>query len=442
MSRRRKKIPAEPQPAHIETLSHEGRGIASIDGKTTFIHGALPGEDVMFRYSNRHARFDEGYTVEVIKPAPGRHEAACLHFGVCGGCSLQHLDSAEQIRHKQEVLLQQFEHIGAVTPEQVLEPLIGPAWGYRRKARLGVKYVEKKGKVLVGFREIYSRFVADIDSCKVLHPAVGEKITALKTLIGGLSIFRKLPQIEVAISDDLTVLVVRHLEALTGADRRAMLDFENEHGVIFFLQAGGPDSIVKLNDAPFPGLRYRLPDHNIEIVFQATDFTQVNSEINRHMVNRVLELLALQTNDSVLDLFCGLGNFTLPMARYGKHVTGVEGDAGLVERAKFNAMHNGIDNTDFVAANLMDAALDATFLHAGYDKVFLDPPRSGAREILEKLDLSDTSVLVYVSCNPATLARDAGFLVKERHMCLTRAGVMDMFPHTSHVESIAVFEKT
>jgi len=440
LSRKRKKFPQEPQPASIESLSHEGRGIASIHGKTTFIHGALPGEEVLFKYTNRRARFDEGYSVEVIKASPDRHVPECPHFGVCGGCSLQHMDSVRQLEHKQEVLIQQLEHIGSVKPETLFEPLTGDTWGYRRKARLGVKYVARKGKVLVGFREIYSRFVADIDTCKVLHPSVGENLNALKDLIGGLSIYQKVPQIEVAVSDDLTVLVVRHLQELTNDDRDKLLRFEKAHNVIFFLQAKGPDSVTKLNEEPFPGLKYHIPDHDIEIVFQATDFTQVNMDINQKMINRVIDLLALTKDDQVLDLFCGLGNFTLPMARYCGQVTGVEGEAGLIERAKFNAMHNTIKNADFVVANLMNESLEAAFLRRQYSKILLDPPRSGAREIIEKLDVSNTETLVYVSCNPATLARDAGILVHDKNMRLLKAGVMDMFPHTSHVESIALFQ--
>lgn len=441
MSRKRKnKLPAEPRLATIDSLSHEGRGVASIDGKTTFIHGALPGEEVMFRYMDRHSRFDEGYTIEVIKRSGERHDPDCPHFGVCGGCSLQHMDSAGQIRHKQAVLLEQFQSFGGVAPEQLFAPLTGPTRGYRRKARLGVKYVAKKAKVLVGFREIYSRFVADIDSCLVLHPAVGELLPALQDLVGSLSIYQRLPQIELAVSDDQIVLVVRHLEPVSEDDREKLAAFEQAHGVIFFLQPGGPDSIVKLSDAVFPGLKYRLPDHDIEIAFTATDFTQVNTDINRLMVNRVIELLELHDTDRVLDLFCGLGNFTLPIARYCAGVTGVEGDAALIERAKFNTMHNGIANAEFVVANLMDESLQAAFLQQTYSKILLDPPRSGAREIIEKLDLSNTETLVYVSCNPATLARDAGILVNMKHMRLLQAGVMDMFPHTSHVESIALFK--
>jgi len=350
------------------------------------------------------------------------------------------MDSVRQLEHKQEVLIQQLEHIGSVKPETLFEPLTGDTWGYRRKARLGVKYVARKGKVLVGFREIYSRFVADIDTCKVLHPSVGENLNALKDLIGGLSIYQKVPQIEVAVSDDLTVLVVRHLQELTNDDRDKLLRFEKAHNVIFFLQAKGPDSVTKLNEEPFPGLKYHIPDHDIEIVFQATDFTQVNMDINQKMINRVIDLLALTKDDQVLDLFCGLGNFTLPMARYCGQVTGVEGEAGLIERAKFNAMHNTIKNADFVVANLMNESLEAAFLRRQYSKILLDPPRSGAREIIEKLDVSNTETLVYVSCNPATLARDAGILVHDKNMRLLKAGVMDMFPHTSHVESIALFQ--
>ncbi len=439
MSRRRRKIPAEPQRATIQSLSHEGRGVASIDGKTTFIHGALPGEQVMFKYLNRRAKFDEGYTVDVVEASSSRQAPACEHFGVCGGCSLQHMTGHDQIRHKQAVLRQQFEHVGSVAPEDWFEPLTGPEWGYRRKARLGVKYVARKEKVLVGFREIYSRFVADIKTCKVLHPSVGEKLTVLQDAVARLDIYNRLPQIEVAVSDDVTVLVIRHLDALSNSDRENLIQLEEELDVIIFLQPKGPDSICRLSDRPFSGLRYRLPDHNIEIVFQPTDFTQVNTDINRKMVNRVIDLLQPDEHDQVLDLFCGLGNFTLPLARYCKHITGVEVDAGLIERARFNAMHNQIKNADFVAADLMQADLTAAFLQQDYSKVLLDPPRTGAKEVIDRLDLTHVQTLVYVSCNPATLARDAGILVNEKKMKLIKAGVMDMFPHTSHVESIALF---
>lgn len=436
---RRKRIPRDPQAAIIDTLSHEGRGITNINGKTTFIQGALPGEEIMFKYTNRRSRFDEGYTVEVIKASGQRRTPECPHFGVCGGCSLQHLSSEDQIGHKQSVLLQQFEHIGSVKPESLFEPLMGPEWGYRRKARLGVKYVIKKEKVLVGFREIYSRFVADLDSCKVLHPDVGEKLNELKELIGKLDIYQQLPQIEVAISDDETVLVIRHLAPLSVEDKQQLAEFEKTQKVIIYLQPKGPDSVVRLSDTSFGGLKYRIPDHNIEIVFHPTDFTQVNTDINRKMINRVLDLLQLTGKDNVLDLFCGLGNFTLPIARSAGKVTGVEGDTGLIERARFNAIHNSLKNTEFVVANLMDENLVASFLNQTYNKVLLDPPRSGAKEIIEKLDLSSTEILVYVSCNPATLARDSGILVQQKKMKLVKAGVMDMFPHTSHVESIALF---
>ena len=440
MSRGHKKRPADPLPATIESLSHEGRGIARIDGKTVFIDGALSGEQVRFLYTRKRRQFDEGRTVEVLEASSLRVEPRCRHYGVCGGCSLMHLGGEEQILHKQFVLLQQLQHLGGVEPERLLPPLSASLWGYRRKARLGVKYVAGKEKVLVGFREKHSSFIADIDSCEVLHPILGEAIGQLKKLIHELSVFRQIPQLEVAVSDSVAAVVIRHLAPLSDNDRQLLSDFEAQRPVRFYLQPGGLDSVHSLSDEGGEDLYYRLDSHDITIEFSPIDFTQVNFGLNSQLVDRVIELLEVSAADKVLDLFCGLGNFTLPIARHAKQATGLEGSEDLVLRAQKNARKNGLANVDFSACDLSEP--DAASLLSGYahNKVLLDPPRSGAREIIEQLDLERVEKLVYVSCNPATLARDAGILVKQGGLSLKAAGVMDMFPHTSHVESIALFE--
>jgi len=436
---RRKRLPVDPVSAQITSLSHEGRGVAQLNNKTTFIDGALPGEEVLFKYKRRRARYDEGNVVEIIKPSPERIPAKCKHFGVCGGCSLQHIDPQSQIQHKQSVLIEQLQHIGNVQPVQVLPPLTGPEWGYRHKARLGVKYVEKKQKVLVGFREKFSPFIAELQHCDVLHPSVGGILEELQDLISELSIYKQIPQIEVAVAENITALVLRHLASFTDADMDRLKNFSQAHHIDLYLQSAGLESVVPLIPEQTTPLSYRLLDHSIEIIFWPTDFTQVNYEINRAMINRAIEMLELNNSDHVLDLFCGLGNFSLPLARKSAHVIGIEGDENLIERAKFNAQHNGINNVEFHSVNLADEDLQASFLQHDVQKLLLDPPRTGALEIINRLDFKTIDKVVYVSCNPVTLARDAGVLVKDKGFKLQQAGVMDMFPHTTHVESIALF---
>ena len=440
MSRPHKKRLADPVSASIESLSHEGRGIARINGKTVFIDGALPGEEVRFLYTRRRGQFDEGRMVEVLKPSASRVEPRCRYYGMCGGCSLMHLDSEEQILHKQSVLLEQLAHLGKVEPERILPPLSASRWGYRRKARLGAKYVAGKEKVLVGFREKFSSFIADIDSCEVLHPNLGEAIGQLKELIHELSVYRQIPQLEVAVSDSVAAIVIRHLAPLTSNDRRILADFEAQRPVRFYLQPGGLDSVRSLSGDDGQNLYYRLDGHDITVEFSPIDFTQVNFELNTLLVDRVIELLEPGAADKVLDLFCGLGNFTLPIARYAQHATGLEASEDLVLRAQKNAQRNSLSNVGFGVCNLMEPDAGPLVSGCAYNKVLLDPPRTGAREIIEQLDLGRVERLVYVSCNPATLARDAGILANQGGLSLKAAGVMDMFPHTSHVESIALFE--
>ena len=440
MSRgRRKPLPNRCRQL-VESLSHEGRGIAHINGKTVFIGGALPGEQVTFQYTRKRGQFDEGRVVDVVEASALRVEPRCRHYALCGGCSLMHLDSEQQILHKQSVLLEQLQHIGGLAPERVIPPLSASHWGYRRKARMGVKYVAGKEKVLVGFREKNSRFIADIDSCEVLHPFLGKTIGQLKELIRGLSVYRQIPQLEVALSDAVAAIVIRHLAPLTDEDKSTLAGYEKMHPVRFYLQPAGLDSVHSLSDQVEQNLHYLLDNHNVTIEFTPTDFTQVNFELNTLLVDRVISLLDLSGADSVLDLFCGLGNFTLPMARYTNYVTGVEGSEELVRRARRNAEKNSLPNVEFRVCDLTARDIGTQVTTHRYNKVLLDPPRSGAREIIEQLDLQQVEKLVYVSCNPATLARDAGILVKQGGLSLKAAGVMDMFPHTSHVESIALFE--
>lgn len=433
-------MPDVPVKATIVSLTHDGRGVAHIDGKAVFIDAALPGEEVELLYTEIRRDYAEGKVVKVLNPSEHRVGPKCKHFDVCGGCSFQHVDSATQIQIKQTLLEEQFRRIGKVTIPQLWEPLIGPHWGYRRKARMGVKYVAKKNRVLVGFREKRHPYLAEMDSCVVMHPAVGTKLVELGDMIAGLSIREKIPQIEVAIGDRQCVLAIRVLEPPTAADQERMRAFGKAHGLTLCLQAKGPDTITPLDGEPYVTPTYSLPDQGIEFQFRPAMFTQVNYEINRLMVNRVLDTLNLSKSDTVLDLFCGLGNFTLPLAKVAGLVVGVEGDLPLVQHARENARHNGIENAEFYAADLSKDIGDQPWANRKYNKIMLDPSRAGASEVLHHFKHWQPEQIVYVSCNPATLARDAGILVNGLGYKLVKAGVMDMFPQTGHVESIALFE--
>ena len=437
---RRKQLPEGSFPAQIDSLAHDGRGVAHVEGKAVFIDGALPGETVEFVYTGRRRSFDEGRVEKVVEASPDRVTPRCPHTERCGGCSLQHMDPDAQIAAKQAVLLENLKRIGGVAPDEVLPPLTGPRWGYRRKARLGVRLVKKKGRVLVGFREKHSAFVVEMDGCEVLHPWVGRRLLELSSLIGGLSIAAKVPQIEVAIGDEVGALVFRVLEPPGEADLDALRTFGERTGLHIYLQPKGPDSVYLLWPEASV-LSYRLPAYGLELRFLPTDFTQVNTDINRAMIDRALEFLDLSSSHRVLDLFCGLGNFTLPIATRAAQVVGVEGEAGLVQRARDNAARNGITNAEFHVANLMEDVAGASWLGGGYDRILLDPPRSGALEMIPHVAGLGAERILYVSCHPASLARDAGLLVKEHGYRLVAAGVMDMFPHTAHVESIALFKR-
>ena len=444
MSRRsRKQLPAEPVELAVADLSHDGRGVATRDDKKVFVRGALPGERVRVRLTASKRRYDEGETVEVLQASPDRVAPRCPHFGTCGGCSLQHLDTARQIEAKQNTLAQNLTRIGKVEPERYLAPLTGSPWGYRRKARLSVRYVAAKERVLVGFRENYARFVADIRECHVLDPRIAAQLPALSDLVQSMQARQTIPQIEVACGDAQCALVFRHLEPLGADDLERLRAFARASGLAVLLQPGGPASIQPLEPAAVE-LGFGLPEFGLELAFGPSDFVQVNGAMNRGMIAHALALLDPGPRDRVLDLFCGLGNFTLPIATRAGQVVGVEGDAALVAKARENAARNGIGNAEFHAADLaVEAAAQtgAPWLQAPYDQALVDPPRSGAEAILPVLAASGARRIVYVSCHPASLARDAGLLVHRFGFRLRGAGVMDMFPHTGHVESIALFER-
>jgi len=453
MSRRarRKRLPEEPVEVTIKSLSPEGRGVAHVEGKVVFVDFALADEVVEFKYTKVSKKFDEGRVVNVIKASPQRVEPICAHFTVCGGCRLQHQENEAQIKSKQDALMHQFEFLGKIQPNEILAPLRGPLKHYRQKARLGVKYVHKKEKVLVGFREKGNSFLADILACPVLHKSVGLRIEALSNLLFKMKARASIPQIEVAIDDTKTALVFRHLEDLCDEDKSILTEFAKSHDLQIMLQSGGPDTVVPLWPKNPPPLSYTLKEQNVTIEFQSNDFTQVNSEINQSMVSLALNMLELNAKDNVLDLFCGLGNFTLAMAKQCASVVGIEGAQGMVIKARENAQRNNIENVEFYAADLSKDISNEPWLNnvklnkAGaslsYDKILLDPPRSGAMEMLKHIGKLNAKRIVYVSCNPATLARDTHALVHEFGYTLEKAGVMDMFPHTAHVESIALFTK-
>ena len=430
-------------PVIVESLDQEGRGIAHADGKVIFIEGALPGERVTFSSYRKKPSFEMAQVTDIFRPSFMRIEPKCIHFGVCGGCSMQHLEARAQVAAKQRILEDNLARIGKVTPETILPPIHGLPWGYRQRARLSVRYVRKKGKTLVGFHEKRNSFVADMSRCEILSPKISKLIPLLAELIDGLSIREHLPQIEVACGDNVDALVLRVMEPPTESDQAALRAFADTHGIQFWLQSKGPDTVIPFHPLHAPPLTYTLPEFDIEMPFAPTEFTQVNSALNRVMVHRAIRLLDPQPDERIADFFCGLGNFTLPIARSGAQVLGIEGSAALVKRAEQNAAHNGLtDNTKFQALNLFE--MDGTVLAqlGRFDKWLVDPPRDGAMELVQAITTEIApGRIVYVSCNPATLARDAEVLVQVHGYTLKAAGVMNMFPQTSHVESIAMFNR-
>ncbi|MDA9982928.1 23S rRNA (uracil(1939)-C(5))-methyltransferase RlmD [Gammaproteobacteria bacterium] len=426
--------------SEIESLSHDGRGVARVDGKVFFIEGGLQGELVRFRRGRRKRSFETGRVTEILRRSPHRVSPPCEYFGVCGGCALQHLDPIEQVAVRQQQLMDNLHRIARVSPDAWLEPLTGPTRGYRRKARLGIRFVPKKGGVLIGFRERNTSYITPLESCHVLDPRVSELLTALHLLVENLSCFDRVPQIEVAAGENEVSLVFRHLEEFTEEDLGVLRRFADQYGVQVFLQSGGLDSIYPLSPVTPVPLFYNLPKYDVRIQFETTDFVQVNADLNRALVDLVVDRLDPGPNETVLDLFCGLGNFTLPLARRARAILGVEGEPVLVDRARENARDNQISNAEFSVADLYAEDPEGTWLNRTYDKVLLDPPRTGAMEVIKRIGQLAPNRVVYVSCNPATLARDAEFMVHDLGFRLTAAGVIDMFPHTNHVESIAVFE--
>ena len=439
MSARRRRHSAEPREYLIESLSHEGRGIARVDGKTVFVFGALPGERVVAKLTRSRRKFDQATVIEVLEASPLRIEPRCAAFRICGGCSLQHLSAEDQLEHKQRALLEMMAH-AEIEAGEIMEPLRGEPWGYRQMARLAVKHVPGKGRVLVGFRERETPYVADMLRCEVLLPRVGLELEALSTLVSGLDARAQIPQIEVAAADDRVQLVFRHLQPLSSGDMEKLRDFAATHDFYMQLQPGGPETIENLFPAQQQLAFDPLGDGRIRICFRATDFVQVNDAVNRKMVARALSELDLEAGHRVLDLFCGLGNFTLPISLACNQVTGVEGEIAMVERARQAARDNAIDNAFFHAADLSNIDEDLPWMRQRYDRILLDPPRSGAAAIADNIERFGASRIVYISCQPSSLVRDAATIC-ERGYRLARLGVIDMFPQTAHVESMAVFDR-
>ncbi|MFZ1811705.1 MAG: 23S rRNA (uracil(1939)-C(5))-methyltransferase RlmD [Candidatus Nitrotoga sp.] len=427
----------------VESLDYEGRGIAHADGKVIFIEGALTGERVTYSSYRKKPSFEIAQLGKIIKPTFMRVQPKCKHFGVCGGCSMQHMDARAQVAAKQRILEDNLWHIGKVKAQTILPPIYGQSWGYRQRARLSVRHVLKKGKTLVGFREKRGGYVADMQHCEILTPKIAKLLPLLGQLNESFTTRDILPQIEVAVGEHVDVLVLRILQALSPADEEAIKQFADTHAVQFWLQTKGPETVVPFYPLDAPPLTYSLPEFGITMPFAPTEFTQVNADMNRVMVSRAIRLLNPQPNERIADLFCGLGNFTLPIARSGAQVVGIEGSAALVQRAKQNAAFNDLaGNTQFSVMNLFEIDEAALAQLGHFDKMLIDPPRDGAFELVKALGTDTPGRIVYVSCNPATLARDAEILVHQKGYVLKAAGVMNMFPHTSHVESIALFEKT
>jgi 23S rRNA (uracil1939-C5)-methyltransferase len=457
----------------VKAINLDAQGVAhQPDGKVVFIEGALPTERVSAHIHRSKSNFDKGTLTHIHRESAQRVRPQCPHFGLhesaCGGCKMQHIHPAAQIAFKQRVLEDNLWHISKVRPEQMLRPIEGPAWGYRYRARLSVRFVRKKGVVLVGFHERKSRFVADIQTCQVLQPQVSALLMPLRALIGSMDAVETIPQIELAVGDgaaaahQVVALVLRHLQPLSASDLARLQAFAQQHaGVQWWLQAKGPETVVPLEtpDASTHALAYDLPDFGVTMPFLPTDFTQVNPYINRVMVAKALSLLAVRNTDRVIDWFCGLGNFTLPLATQAQSVLGIEGSVSLVARSKANFLHNQrqrttthLAETQFVARNLFEITASQLYQDGAAHKWLIDPPREGAYALVQALAaLRQDPVLqagwqpperiVYVSCNPATLARDAGVLVQQAGYRCVAAGVINMFPHTAHVESMAVFER-
>jgi len=429
--------------AHIESLDQEGRGVGRIEGKVIFIDGALPGETVTYKTTRSKASYEIGKLDQILKASPMRTQPQCPHFGVCGGCAMQHLEISAQVAAKQRMLEDDLWHIAKVKPETMLPPIYGPAWGYRHKARLRARYVPLKGGVLVGFNEKASSYVAVMKECHVLPPHISALIAPLQELLAKLSIKDRMPQVEVAVGEQVSVLVFRVLDPIVPEDEPLIREFADRYGVQVWLQSKGPETAQPFHPLDAPGLSYSLPEYDLVYPFKPTEFTQVNPQINRVLVRRAMRLLDPQPGERIADFFCGLGNFTLPIARMGANVLGMEGSAALVQRAKEGAERNGLAHAvEFREADLFEKTAESLAALGHFDKWLIDPPRDGAVELIKAIEENTAPQrIVYVSCNPATLARDAGLLVQVKGYRMVAAGVVNMFPHTAHVESIALFEK-
>ena len=424
----------------ITDLASNARGVGHVDGKAVFVADTLPGEQVLFKPTKVKKQYEEAAMVTLFSASEARVTPVCRHFGLCGGCALQHASADSQLAFKQSQLMNALTRVGHVTPQAVAEPLTDERWGYRRRARLGVKYVPKKGGTLVGFRERGAPFIAQLSRCEVLIPQVGERLQDLAAMIDRLSIRERLPQIEVAAADNATALVFRVLDAPSDGDLEVLRAFGVDHGFSIYLQPGNEETIAPI-DANAPALYYELPAFDARLYFRPNDFVQIHAGINRQMIETALAALDVSADETVLELFSGLGNFSVPLARSGARVVTVEGEAGLVGRARDNALANGCTNIEAHVDNLFEPSEAPNWLPASVDKALLDPPRSGAAEVIDLIAAKAPSRIVYCSCHPATLARDAERLVHEHGYRLASAGVMDMFPHTAHIESMAVFDK-
>ncbi len=437
---RRRKLMEQPIEVVIEDLSHDGRGIARVNGKVMFVNGALPGEKVIAKHTGGNKNFEEGLAIEIIEPSVDRVEAQCQFYDVCNGCTMMHLAPQKQIEFKQNTLKQNLLKMAKIEPEHWMEPLTAGSWHYRRRARLSVRWVVAKDKVLVGFREKEGRYVADMDYCEILQKPLDDLLKPLAEMIEKLFIRQHIAQIEASIADDDVALIVRHLKPIRDDDEKILLDFAEEHDVRIYSQSKGPKTIFEMTKKDRP-LFFDMPEYNIRMEFLPSDFIQVNGKMNDKMIEQAMNLLDVQADDVVLDLFCGLGNFTLPLATKVMEIVGIEGEQSLVDRAIANAKLNKLDNVVFEVADLRRNHENSEWFKKDYSKVLIDPPRSGAWEVLPLIAQTKANTLLYVSCHPASLARDTDRLVNELGFKLVRAGVMDMFPHTSHVESIALFTR-
>jgi 23S rRNA (uracil1939-C5)-methyltransferase len=426
----------------IESLDHEGRGVGHVDGKAIFVEGALPGENVEYASYKRKARYEFAKMVKPVRASSQREVPRCQHFGYCGGCSMQHLNLLGQTAVKQRVLEDALWHIARIRPDEMLPPLRSADWGYRQRARFSIRNVEKKGGILLGFHEKNSSYVAVMDSCPILPPKVSRLIPALKVMVAELSNNNRIPQIEVACGDDQIVFVLRHLEPLSNIDREVLRKFADQHSIVWYLQPKGPETAMLFHPASARPLSYRLPEFSLSLEFSPTEFTQVNHGVNRLLVSRAMALLAPKSGERIADMFCGLGNFSFPIARMGAKVTGIEGSHALVARATKNAIKNGLSSQcEFWMADLFKQSEALLSKLGSIDKMLIDPPRDGAEDLVSALGNGAPRRIVYVSCQASTLARDAAILVHEKGYRLISAGIANMFPHTSHVETIAHFER-